>query len=124
MSSGLTVYPAIVRAKLTKNSTAAVLGIGGRGQLAIRFLHKMGHKISAFSHSPEKNGMIDQVGAEYVDSSNLNKSGDYNRKFDFIHSTLNVGFDLDTYLKMLKAQGKFCLVAQPLNKLSINAGLF
>ena len=40
----------------------------------------------------------------------------HNRKFDFIISTLNVDFDLDTYLKMLKPQGKFCLVAQPLNK--------
>ncbi|HXV97860.1 MAG TPA: NAD(P)-dependent alcohol dehydrogenase, partial [Anaerolineae bacterium] len=47
----------------------------------------------------------------------------HNRKFDFVLSTLNVGFDLDTYLKMLKPQGKFCLVASPLQKLSISVGL-
>jgi D-arabinose 1-dehydrogenase-like Zn-dependent alcohol dehydrogenase len=108
---------------LQKNSNVAVLGIGGLGQLAIRFLHKMGHKVSAFSHSPEKKDMINQFGAEYIDSSNLNSLTDHNRKFDFILSTLNVGFNLDIYLKMLKPQGKFCLVAQPLNKLSLNAGL-
>ena len=123
LSSGLTVYSAIVGAKLQKNSTVAVLGIGGLGQLAIRFLHKMGHKVLAFSHSPEKKDMINQLGAEYIDSSNLNSLTDHNRKFDFILSTLNVGFNLDIYLKMLKPQGKFCLVAQPLNKLSLNAGL-
>ena len=58
-----------------------------------------------------------------VDSSNPNDLARHNRKFDFIISTLNADFDLDTYLKMLKPQGKFCLVAQPLNKLSMSAGL-
>lgn len=123
MSSGVTVYSAIVSAKLSRKSTTAVLGIGGLGQLAIQFLHKMGHTISAFSHSPEKKEMIEQLGAEYVDSSNLNDSTDNNRKFDFILSTLNVEFDLNAYLKMLKPQGKLCLVSQPLDNLSINAGL-
>lgn len=123
LSSGVTVYSAIVRAKLPKNSTVAVLGIGGLGQLAIQFLEKMGHQISAFSHSPEKKEMIEQLGAAYLNSSNLDNSKNHNRKFDFILSTSNAGFDLDRYLKMLKPQGKFCLVAQPLNKLSINAGL-
>ena len=54
MSSGLTVYSGIVRAKLPNNSIVGVLGFGGLGYLALQFLHKMGHKISAFSHSPRK----------------------------------------------------------------------
>ena len=116
LSSGLTVYSGIVRAKLPNNSIVGVLGIGGLGYLALQFLHKMGHKVSAFSHSPNKKEMIDQLGAEYIDSSNPNDLTRHNRKFDFIISTLNVDFDLDTYLKMLKPQGKLCLVAQPLNK--------
>lgn len=121
MSSGLTVYSAIVRANLPENSTAAILGIGGLGQLAIQFLHKMGHKVVAFSHSPGKRETIELLGGEYADSSNLPAIHD--RKFDFILSTLNVDFDLEAYLKMLKPQGKFCFVAQPLNKLSLSAGL-
>ena len=123
LSSGLTVYSAIVGAKLSTKSRVAVLGVGGLGQLAIQFLHKMNHKVSAFSHSPEKKDMINRLGAEYIDSNKIKGSTDFLRKFDFILSTLNVDFDLNTYLKMLKPQGKFCLVAQPLNKLSINAGL-
>jgi len=123
MSSGLTVYSAIDRANLPKNSTAAVLGIGGLGQLAIQFLHKMGHSVVAFSHSPGKRGTIEHLGGEYADNSNLGGSTVHHRKLDFIISTLNVDFDLETYLKMLKPQGKFCFVAQPLNKLSLSAGL-
>jgi D-arabinose 1-dehydrogenase-like Zn-dependent alcohol dehydrogenase len=123
MSSGVTVYSGIVKAKLPDNSSVGVLGVGGLGYLALQFLHKMGHKVSAFSHSPRKKEMIDKLGAEYVDSSNPDDLQRHTRKFDFIISTLNVDFDLDTYLKMLKPQGQFCLVSQPLNKLAVNAGL-
>ena len=123
MSSGLTVYSAIIRANLRKNSTAAVLGIGGLGQLAIQFLHKMGHKVVAFSHTPGKRETIEHLGGEYADSANLRSSAVHYRKLDFILSTLIVDFDLETYLKMLKPQGKFCFVAQPLNKLVLSAGL-
>ncbi len=123
MSSGLTVFSAIVRGKLSDKSNVAVLGIGGLGSLAIQFLQKMGHKISAFSHSPEKKEMINRLGAEFINSSNLDNTTKFKRRFDYILSTLNTDFDIDTYLKMLKPQGKFCLVAQPLNKLSVSAGL-
>jgi len=123
LSSGLTVYSAIARAKLSKNSKVAVLGIGGLGHLAIQFLHKMGHDVSAFSRNPDKSEMIRRLGGKFVDSSNLGKNTVYTRKFDFILSTLNVEFDLNLYLKMLSPQGKFCVVAQPLDKLPLNAGL-
>jgi D-arabinose 1-dehydrogenase-like Zn-dependent alcohol dehydrogenase len=123
MSSGLTVYSAIVRAKLPNDSTVGVLGIGGLGSLALQFFHKMGHKVSAFSHSPTKKTIAEEFGAGFVDSSKPMDLSRHNRKYDFIISTLNADFDLDTYLKMLKPQGKFCLVAQPLNKLAMSAGL-
>jgi D-arabinose 1-dehydrogenase-like Zn-dependent alcohol dehydrogenase len=123
LSSGLTVYSAITRAKLSKNSKAAVLGIGGLGHLAIQFLHKMGHEVSAFSRTPEKSEMIRSLGGKFADSSNLNGNAEHTRKFDFILSTLNVDFDLNSYLRMLLPQGKFCVVAQPLNKLPLNIGL-
>ena len=123
MSSGLTVYSAIVSAKLPNNSTVGVLGVGGLGSLALQFFHKMGHKVSAFSHTPTKKDISDKLGAEFVDNSNPNDLSRRNGKYDFIISTLHADFDLDTYLKMLKPQGKFCLVAQPLNKLAMSAGL-
>jgi len=123
MSSGLTVYAAIVRADLPENATAAVLGIGGLGQLAIQFLHKMGHRVVAFSHTPGKRKLIEQFGGEYADNSDPSDVDVHNRKLDFILSTLNADFDFEAYLKMLKPQGKFCFVAQPLNKLRLSAGL-
>ena len=48
LSSGLTVYAGILRAELADGSRVAVLGAGGLGHLAIQFLHKMGHTVTAF----------------------------------------------------------------------------
>jgi D-arabinose 1-dehydrogenase-like Zn-dependent alcohol dehydrogenase len=123
MSSGVTVYSAIRRANLQANAVTGVLGAGGLGLLAIRFLQKMGHRVSAFSHSPAKKEMIERSGGEYVDSSNENDLSSLYRKFDLILSTINVGFNMDTYLKLLKPQGKLCLVASPLQKQLVSTGL-
>ncbi len=105
------------------NSVVGVLGVGGLGHLAIQFLNKMGHEVYAFSHSPEKKEMINQLGAEFILSSNSDSLSALNKKFDFIISTLNVEYDLDAFLKMLKPQGKFCLAATPLKKQLITVGL-
>jgi D-arabinose 1-dehydrogenase-like Zn-dependent alcohol dehydrogenase len=123
MSSGVTVYSAVSRANLKDDAITGVLGAGGLGLLAIAFLQKMGHTVSAFSHSPGKKNMIEQSGAEYVNSSDENNLSNRYKTFDFILSTLNAGFNIDTYLKLLKPQGKLCLVASPLQKQPISLGL-
>jgi D-arabinose 1-dehydrogenase-like Zn-dependent alcohol dehydrogenase len=123
LSAGLTAYTGIVRAQLPANSIVGVLGAGGLGHLAIQFLNKMGHEVYAFSHSPEKKEMISQLGAEFILSSNPNSLTTINKKFDFIISTLNVPYDLDAFLRILKPQGKFCVVASPLEKQSITLGV-
>jgi D-arabinose 1-dehydrogenase-like Zn-dependent alcohol dehydrogenase len=123
LSSGLTVYSGIVRAGLPDASDVAVLGIGGLGHLAIKFLREMGHRVSAFSHSPAKRQMIEQMGARYIDRSHPDGAKAFAKQFDFILSTLNASFDLNAHLAMLKPQGKLCFVAQPLEPLSLSAGM-
>jgi D-arabinose 1-dehydrogenase-like Zn-dependent alcohol dehydrogenase len=123
MSSGLTVYTAITKANLQGKARVGVLGVGGLGLLAIQFLTRMGHTVSALSHSPGKKEMIEQAGGTYVDSSSEQDLSGLHKQFDFILSTLNVGFDIDTYLRLLKPQGKLGLVASPLQKQSISVGL-
>ncbi len=100
-----------------------MLGVGGLGLTAIRFLQKMGHKVAAFSHSPQKKDIIEQSGAEYVDSSNEDNLSSLYAKFDFILSTLNAGYDINAYIKLLKPQGKLGVVASPLQPQSISIGL-
>ena len=123
LSSGLTVYSGIVRAQLPASSRVAVLGAGGLGHLAIQFLHKMGHSVTAFSHSPSKKELIERLGGAFADTSDPTRLAGYQGAFDFILSTLNVPFDLDAFVKMLTPQGQLCLVAAPLEQLSLGGGL-
>jgi D-arabinose 1-dehydrogenase-like Zn-dependent alcohol dehydrogenase len=122
LSSGLTVYSAIVRAGLRTGSDAAVLGIGGLGYLAVQFLRAMGHRVSAVSHSPGKQALIEQAGAEYVDGRRLSDRPDLRRRFDLILSTVNAPFDLAAHLEMLTPLGKLGVVAQPPGTSSIALG--
>jgi D-arabinose 1-dehydrogenase-like Zn-dependent alcohol dehydrogenase len=122
-SSGLTVFAGILRAPLAKRSQVAVLGAGGLGHLAIQFLHKMGHSVSALSHSPAKRELIERLGGAYVDTGDPEHATRCRGSFDFILSTLNVPFDLDACLKMLSPKGQLCLVASPVKELSLLGGL-
>jgi D-arabinose 1-dehydrogenase-like Zn-dependent alcohol dehydrogenase len=122
LSSGLTVYAGILRAQLPAGSRVAVLGAGGLGHLAIQFLHKMGHGVTALSHSPRKRGLIERLGGAFADSSDPKRLTEYQGAFDFILSTLNVAFDLDSFVRMLTPQGQLCLVASPLEQLSLSGG--
>jgi D-arabinose 1-dehydrogenase-like Zn-dependent alcohol dehydrogenase len=123
LSSGLTVYAGILRARLPAGSRVAVLGAGGLGHLAIQFLHRMGHGVTAFSHSPQKKALIERLGGSFADSSDPERLIEYHGAFDFILSTLNVAFDLDSFVRMLTPQGQLCLVAAPLKQLSLSGGL-
>jgi D-arabinose 1-dehydrogenase-like Zn-dependent alcohol dehydrogenase len=122
LSSGLTVYAGILRAQLPAGSRVAVLGAGGLGHLAIQFLHKSGHRVTVFSHSPHKRGLIERLGGAFADTSDPGNGTEYQGAFDFILSTLNVGFDLDAFVRMLTGQGQLCLVASPLKPLSLSGG--
>jgi D-arabinose 1-dehydrogenase-like Zn-dependent alcohol dehydrogenase len=123
LSSGLTVFAGILRAHLTEPSPVAVLGAGGLGHLAIQFLRKMGHSVSALSHSPGKRDVIERLGGVYVDVSDPEHQSRCREAFDFILSTLNVPFDLDACVRMLKPNGRLCLVAAPVQELALRAGL-
>lgn len=122
LSSGLTVFTGIRRARLPDGSRVAVAGVGGLGHLAIRFLHKMGHTVTAFSHSPAKRELIERLGGTFADSADVKSTSSHDGAFDFILSTLNVPFDLDSHVRMLKPQGQLCLVASPLKTLSLSGG--
>jgi D-arabinose 1-dehydrogenase-like Zn-dependent alcohol dehydrogenase len=83
----------------------------------------MGHSVSVLSHSPSKRELIERLGGAYVDTADPTCQTRYRGAFDFILSTLNVPFDLDSCVSLLKRDGQLCLVASPLTKLALSGGL-
>ena len=67
--------------------------------------------------------LIRELGAEYIAGADPDALAAQRGKYDFVLSTLNVPFDLDPYLSMLKPDGQMCVVAAPTQPLSLRAGL-
>ena len=69
----------------------AVIGIGGLGHVAIKFLKKLGHDVTAFTSSPNKVQMIKDLGADHVvvstDPKQMNAVAN---SFKFIINTLPI----------------------------------
>ena len=123
LSSGLTVFAGIARARLDQGARVAVLGVGGLGHLAVRFLHAIGHRVTGFSRSGGKRELIERLGASFADSSDPRSLTALHGTFDLILSTLNVPFDIDAYMRMLTPQGRLCLVASPMAPLPLSGQL-
>src|SRR5262245_3993041 len=66
---------------------------------------------------------IERLGGAYVDAADPTCGTRYRGAFDFILSTLNVPFDLDFFVSLLKPDGQLCLLAAPLTKLALSGGL-
>src|SRR4030095_5372069 len=74
-------------------------------------------------HSPGKRELIERLGGAYVDTADPDYPTRYHGTFDFILSTLNVPFDLDSPVRMLKPDGQLCLVAAPTEALALRCGV-
>jgi len=66
--------------------------------------------------------LIERLGAAYLDGSDREALEAQRASFDFIVSTLNVPFDIDPYITMLRPEGQFCFVAAPTQPLTLRAG--
>ena len=91
-----------------------VIGIGGLGSLALRFLHAMGCEATAFTSSPDKRGEALRLGAnEVASSTNAREIRALANRFEFLLCTVPARLDWITFLQTLKPNGVLCLVGAP-----------
>ena len=64
--AGYTVYGGLRWADPQPHERVAVLGIGGLGHLAVQYAKAAGFETIAISHSPDKDKMIRQLGADEI----------------------------------------------------------
>jgi alcohol/geraniol dehydrogenase (NADP+) len=117
---GITVFNPIVQFGVRPTDRVGVIGIGGLGHLAIRFLKAWGCEVTAFSTTPDKEAEARALGAHhFVNSRDAAQIGAIAGSFDFIISTVTASLDWAAYLNALAPRGRLHLVGVMPEPLSI-----
>ena len=122
LCGGITVFNPIILAGVKATDRVGVIGIGGLGHMALKFLNKWGCEVIAFSSNPDKKEQILAMGAtKVINSRDPKELESIAGSLDFILNTTNVTLDWNSYLTTLGPQGKFHTVGAVLEPMAIPA---
>lgn len=122
LCGGITVFSPLLEFNVQPTDKVAVIGLGGLGHLAVRYLVAWGCDVTVLTSNPEKTSTSFELGARHV--ANYNDSNDLQKmigQFDFIISTVNVGIDWPSILLTLRPKGRLHIVGIPKNEISLGA---
>jgi len=121
---GITVFNPILQFGVKPTDHVGVVGIGGLGHLAIKFLRAWGCEVTAFTSSDSKREEAMTLGAHRVvttgDASALAKLAG---QFQFILVTINAAQDWSAYLTTLAPRGRLHFVGAVLAPLGFRPQL-
>lgn len=116
---GITVFNPIVELGIQPTDRVGVIGIGGLGHMALRFLHAWGCDVTAFSTSPDKEAEVRALGANhFINSRDPAALKSVENSFDVILSTVNANLDWNIYLAALRPKGRLHFVGVVPNPIS------
>ena len=119
---GITVFNPIILAGVQPTDKVGVIGIGGLGHMALKFLNNWGCEVIAFSSNPSKKDQILEMGASrVVNSKDPIELESIAGSLNFILNTTNVTLDWDAYLTALAPKGRFHNVGAVLEPMAIPA---
>lgn len=122
LCGGITVFRPIDMVGVKPTAKVGVIGIGGLGHMALKFLNKWGCEVTAFSSNPNKTKEILEMGAHHVvnsrDSAAMKKIAG---SLDFILNTTNVSLDWGSYIAALKPKGTLHTVGAVLEPIPVAA---
>lgn len=122
LCGGITVFNPIILANVKPTDTVGVIGIGGLGHMALKFLKHWGCEVIAFSSNPNKKEEILKMGAtQVIDSTSTEELESIKGKLNFILNTTNVALNWDSYLSCLAPKGKLHTVGAVLEPMAIPA---
>jgi uncharacterized zinc-type alcohol dehydrogenase-like protein len=113
LCAGITTYSPI-RHFGEGASDTAVVGLGGLGHMAVKFLRALGSSVTVLSHSAAKRDAARQLGADdFVVTSDDGAFTSNAGRFDFILDTVSATHDYNAHLQMLRRDGTMVLVGLP-----------
>jgi uncharacterized zinc-type alcohol dehydrogenase-like protein len=122
LCGGITVFNPIILAGVKPTDKVGVIGIGGLGHMAVKFLKHWGCEVIAFSSNPDKKQAILNMGAsKVIDSTSPEELESITGKLNFILNTTNVSLNWNSYLTALAPKGRFHTVGAVLEPMEIPA---
>jgi len=125
LCAGITVYSPIVHflGKQLEGQNAAVIGLGGLGHLAVKFLKAMGARVTVISRSDAKKAtaMKSLKADAFLVSSDAEQMRAAKKTFDAIINTVSAKIDVPSYCELLRVDGKLILVGLPPTSLEFRA---
>ncbi|CNE47155.1 NAD(P)-dependent alcohol dehydrogenase [Yersinia nurmii] len=108
---GITVFNPLLQYDVRPTQRVGVVGIGGLGHMAIRFMKAWGCEVTAFTSSNAKRDEALSLGAHRVVASNDSKAlAEIANQLDFILVTANASLDWDAYVSTLAPKGRLHFV--------------
>jgi uncharacterized zinc-type alcohol dehydrogenase-like protein len=124
LCGGVTVFSPIARFGVSATWSVGVIGIGGLGHLALRFLRAFGCEVTAFSSSPGKREELLRLGADEVaGSTDAREIRKHVGRLDLLLCTVPARLDWTSYLQTLRPNGILCIVGAPPGILQLPASL-
>jgi uncharacterized zinc-type alcohol dehydrogenase-like protein len=114
------VFNPIVQFDVKPTDRVGVIGIGGLGHMALKFLHAYGCEVTAFSSSLDKEAETRSLGADhYVNSRDSQALEKIAGSLDFILCTVNVSLDWPAYINVLRPKGRLHIVGAVMEPMGI-----
>ncbi|MDQ3815229.1 MAG: NAD(P)-dependent alcohol dehydrogenase [Armatimonadota bacterium] len=122
LCGGITVFSPLLHLDIKPVHRAGVVGIGGLGHMAVKFLHAWGCEVTAFTSSESKYEEAKALGAHRVASSRDTASIEaLAGSLDLLLVTVNVPLDWPALLDTLAPQGQMHIVGAVLEPIPVAA---
>ncbi|HVK48413.1 MAG TPA: NAD(P)-dependent alcohol dehydrogenase [Pseudobacter sp.] len=111
LCAGITTWSPLKHWNVGKNSTVAVVGLGGLGHMAIKLAKGLGAHVTLFSRTKSKEKDALELGADkVVISTDEEQMASVRGNFDLIIDTVPYVHDLNPYVSTLKVNGTLVVV--------------
>lgn len=121
---GITVFNPIVQNNIKPTDKVGVIGIGGLGHLAVKFLRAWGCEVTAFTSTEAKADEARAMGAHRIVNSRDEDALKAERgRYDMVLSTVNVPLKWSRYISALAPRGKLHMVGAVMEPIPVSAGM-
>jgi uncharacterized zinc-type alcohol dehydrogenase-like protein len=122
LCAGITTYSPLRKWGATKGKKVGVVGLGGLGNMGVKFAHAFGAHTVLFTTSEGKVADGKRLGAdEVVISRDADAVAKHAGSFDMILDTVSADHDINALLALLKVDATMVLVGGPPTPYALNA---